>query len=129
MNIFYYPLDEKIGIKNRVKEVIEKDLRLKCGLGWKALDTFMYKLLKKDISWLTNEIYLESMKPWNRRYLAKLKDDIYEYRGKTSRQCTIRVYFCYYKDGVLILLAESKTDSKDSIDIAVKRKDEVMGRR
>lgn len=127
MRICYYPVDEQAGTKNRVKEIISKDLRLKCGLGWKALDTFMYTLSHQDISWLTNEIVIESKKPWEKRYLAKLKNDVYEYRGKSSKQCTIRVYFCYYRDGILMLLAESKTDDGDSIEKAIKRKKEVLG--
>lgn len=125
--IYYYPVREATGSKNRVKEIITKDLRLKCGLGWKALDAFMYKLNHKDISWLTNEIVSESKKHWGKRYLAKLESDIYEYRGKTSKQCTIRVYFCYFQDGILILLAESKTDEDDSTGKAIKRKKKVMG--
>lgn len=125
--IYYYPVREATSSKNRIKEIITKDLRLKCGIGWKALDTFMYKLIHKDVSWLTNEIVCESKKPWEKRYLAKLETDVYEYRGKPSKQCTIRVYFCYYQDGILILLAESKTDDGNSIEKAIKRKKEVMG--
>lgn len=127
MRIYYYPIDEKEVVKNRVKEVIEKELRLKCGVGWKALDIFMCTLSHQDISWLTNEIFIESKKPWEKRYIAKLTNDVYEYRGKPSKQCTIRVYFSLFRDGVLMLLAESKTDDSDSIHKAIKRKKEVMG--
>lgn len=128
MNVYYYPVSEATGSKNRVQEIITKDLRKKCGLGWKALDAFMYKLKHKDISWLKNEIVCESKKHWEKRYLAKLESDVYEYRGQTSKQCTIRVYFCFYQDGILILLAESKTDEGNSIKKAVNRKKEVMGK-
>jgi hypothetical protein len=116
MNVYYYPVNEATGSKNRVQEIITKDLRKKCGLGWKALDAFMYKLKHKDISWLKNEIVCESKKHWEKRYLAKLESDVYEsIAAKHQNNAQSEMYFLFLSNGILILLAESKTDEGNSI--------------
>lgn len=129
MIIYYFPVHETAGQKNRLREIIVTELRLKCRKQWETMFTFIRTLGISDIAWLVDEINKESKKPWDKRYLAKLNSDVYEYRGKTSKQCTIRLYFCFYKDGILILVAESKTDDANLIELAIKRKQEIMGKK
>ncbi|PKN78979.1 MAG: hypothetical protein CVU48_06630 [Candidatus Cloacimonetes bacterium HGW-Cloacimonetes-1] len=129
MVIYYYPDREAGEQKNRLREIIETELRLKCRKQWNPMFTFIRTLEKFDLTWIVDEIQKESKKPWGKRYLAKLDSDTYEYRGKPSKQCTIRLYFCFYKEGVLLLLAESKTDDANLIKLATKRKQEIMGKK
>ncbi len=53
-------------------------------------------------------------------------DGLYEYRGSRSTKGTIRMYFCYSEDTMIILDAEYKTSLNNLIDRARNRMKEMM---
>lgn len=78
--------------------------------------------LKND---MTNAETLSKEIRSNSERLKGLKKGLYEYRGSQSQKGTIRLYFCYDKETVYILDAEFKTDGKNIIDRARKRKSKL----
>jgi hypothetical protein len=93
---------------------------------WNQMDFFLKEMQQGTKEDLVEHIKEEQKKPWKNRRIAALGDDLYEYRGKESRLGTIRVYFSFNEEIVLVIDAEYKTSDHDMIERAKTRLKEMF---
>jgi phage-related protein len=124
VKIFYYPDNPKI--ENRIKKYIEYDLKKNCLKQWRELDFFLYEIGKMPLTQFQEILSNERSKKWDKRRITELGKGLYEYRGKQSREGTIRIYFFIFNGSFFILDAELKTDDKNAIDKARRRMKEMQ---
>ncbi len=125
MRILYYPGDER-ATEKKLYKFVTNELRRLSPKQWNHLDFFLYETQQGTLKDLLDLIQEENRKSRNKRRLAALGDDLYEYRGTQSHLGTIRVYFSYIKETVLILDAEYKTSDRNVIDRARARLKEMF---
>jgi hypothetical protein len=125
LKVVYYP-DKTNGSPNKLSKFVTDDLRKQNFKQWTKLDFFLREVELGTRDELVEQIVAEQKKPWGKRKLAALGDDLYEYRGKESQSGTIRMYFFYTEDTLVVLDAEYKTSDKNVIERARIRLSEMM---
>lgn len=127
MKVLYYPdKTDNPNPENRIKKFIEHDLRKNWRKQWKELDFFLYEIRNKTLTQLDDELNRERLKKWEKRRIADLGEGLYEFRGKQSKECTVRLYFFTFDNSFFILDVEVKTDGKNAIEKARRRMKEIQ---
>lgn len=87
MKIFYYPgVDEASG--NSLSRFVTKELLKLDRAQWKRMDYFLADIRQGTEAELVKLIVDEQKKPWEKRRVAALRKDLYEYRGSQTRTGT-----------------------------------------
>lgn len=125
MQVVYYP-GKPDGTPNNLSKFVAEDLRKLNFKRWTKLDFFLREMELGTKEDLVEQIVAEQTKKWDRRKLAALGDGLYEYRGSESHSGTIRMYFYYTEDMLVVLDAEYKTSDKNVIERARIRMHEMI---
>jgi len=121
MNLIFYPDLDKNTNKNRLWNYIYDELRRISLKKWRPMYHFLNIIMNKDRRHISDLIQKESLKPQKSREVAKLKDGLFEYRGKQAKNGTIRVYFFIIGENIYIVDAEMKTGDDNKIERATQR--------